>query len=347
MAFLLFAGTVEATQFKITKVIELVSGASTSPVGSTLKWAEDGSKVAYWNGGTLMLCDTLGQLDSIYTLTDSPSQWEWLSPREIIVHTYSYQRLSQDHRLVKIDIEEQTAIELRKYHWKALLKGVDTLLVKQSPDKDPRIFKYDQVPFDGPFSTINDNVHIVNDPDNIFNKYKRELIQSPYAKHNIDTSKAFVSFGEDAVYFVNLAKTDSVRVSKQRYTPYMGVLPMFVRKDGQYLSTRGTIVHLPTDVSVKLDTLITTLPLRTTGCDYHSEGFNPIFNEVLLTRQCDDGISYAVASIVIFNLETNTYQELTEIPGAFAVGGRRFAPDGLKISYVANGKLYLILREAL
>lgn len=68
-------------EIKVTEVIEV--GPCGGPLYQPIKWSPDGSHIAFFRGKTLMMADTLGNQQEIYTIELTPRSFEWVSDTAI------------------------------------------------------------------------------------------------------------------------------------------------------------------------------------------------------------------------------------------------------------------------
>ncbi len=84
IALTLFVLCAKSSAYEITKVIA-VDSADFRPLTGALRWSPDGTKLAYFKQGRLMLSDTLGNVRQVTTGKFGVHLYEWLSDNEIVL----------------------------------------------------------------------------------------------------------------------------------------------------------------------------------------------------------------------------------------------------------------------
>ena len=109
-----------ALDFRITEVVPVgpsYGGGLTEPA----QWSPDGTKLAYFHEGHLMIADTLGNSRQAAEIDLPPHRFVWASNNEIILYQWKYlprdtvdKRLTTLDRLISVNIETgaQTTLEV-------------------------------------------------------------------------------------------------------------------------------------------------------------------------------------------------------------------------------------------
>jgi hypothetical protein len=316
-----------AQDFKIEKVIE-IGPAARGPIYQPLKWSPDGSRIAYFNNLDLMIWDTTGNTRTINTATFPPHSFEWFSDSMLIVHITNYNgaRGSQN------EIYTVNA-------YSGLTENLENFTRRLDPADTSGI-----IDFEGPKKTIEGGVYY-----SIYRKGGHlTKLMAPAGKYNKSAATSdnnhFLAWGKDGLYKINIDHRDSVRLGPKPYDNMP--LPPVMSPDQKYIIDGGTMMRLKDSVYIVLDTILKEIPPKTAGCGYLLGSFNPNAPEFVFTRSCDDGHNYVVRSIGIFNYETGAFGLLDDLLSLTGCHSATYSPDGLNISLISNGKLYVAYRRA-
>jgi hypothetical protein len=313
-----------AGDYTIEKVIE-IGPADWVPFLWPIKWSPDGTKISYFYNGYLMISDTLGNTRQVWKANTFPHKYEWLSNNEIIMH----QRFMPVNRtIVRLSIID-------------ISTGQEQILVDNTPP-DSNMLAVQEVETYGPERTVEGNVYYTD--EKVAGK-SAIIPQSKYLAPGKTLSVAenhILRWGDNGLYMVRAAMQDSTRLSRKPYD-YMP-LPPIISPDHKYVMVGGTIQRIADSQFIVMDTCITDKPQKTVGCGFIFCSFNPKGNEILFQRGCDDGESYIVRSIGTFVLGTGRIQILDSLIHLTDCATPVYAPDGCKIAFQSNKKIYIIYR---
>lgn len=349
---LLLVSTAQAIQFKITKVVALPKESYDA------RWSPEGDKIALIARShdtsnskiipTLILVDTLGHSDIVFSFgTTSIHQWVWLSPDEIVLHTIEDSAMNTIHKLLRLNILSKSIEEIKAYRNVYLTTEPDS----STKQKYPWMRKNRQVPdgpmFDGPFTGGYGSAYIIHDKMNLFGEYRREQIISNLFELNPDSINWIIVPTKQGVYKINAVENDSVLLTSKIKEPAIAYgIDLLVSENHKYVVRGGAIVETATDRLVFMDTIITEIPKGTGACGYHPLGFNPIFDELILHRSCDDGHNYGVSFTVVVDL--NSYQwSYIDSSLNHPLSLLTYSPDGTKFAYASGDSLYIVARDTL
>jgi len=310
--------SVSALDFKITSVIEvgpIFGGAGMHPA----QWSPDGTKLAYFNDGFLMISDTLGITQRVAEIDLSPRRFAWSSNTDIIFFQKEF--LQGDtilERMSSINIES-VDIEI-----------LENISRKRGEEHSREIW--------GPFKTVEGNVfyHLtINNTKSIM------MVPNLQPEKASPKSNHILRAGENALYLVQSDFMDSIKISNEK-APFR-----HISNDKTHVLSGGTITRLKDHKYLVLDTIsiLQTKPEGTDGCDFGSESFNPKFTEVAFRYSCDDGDSYSVNSIGVFDYTTFQLTFLDPLMGLENCNRPSYAPDGKRLAFTSDGKVFILNRE--
>ncbi|MEP0829258.1 MAG: hypothetical protein HRF51_12120 [bacterium] len=316
-----------AADFEITKVIE-IGPADRVPFIQPIKWSPDGTKLSYFKDSWLMISDTLGYSLPVYEATMFPQRYEWLSDNEIVLLQLGRLKGGKATKLSIIDLKT----------------GQEEIVIDKK-EKFKEADENDSTFFDGPRVSIEGNIY--------YNMEKRKrtksgIPKSKYASKNdaeILTTNHYLSWGSDGLYKVKLDRSDSVRIGPKLHPDPL--FPPDQRRDGAYVMYSGTLMHVPDSVITIIDTIFKSRPVNTVVCGIIFGSFNSTIPEVLFQRSCDDGEQYSVNGVWTYNLRSGELMSLDSAAKLTECNSPCYAPDGITIGCLSDGKAYLIKRRAL
>ncbi len=317
-----------AADFEVTKVVE-IGPADLVPFLGPLKWSPDGTMISYFSKGYLMISDTLGNTHQVRKVESMPRVYEWVSDSLICIDSQTdFRRAGEISDKVMINVYDGTERTAQDFFQE---------LVSDEAS--------DIVDFDSPRRTVEGNL--------CFRTYTRSG-RAKYLTYKPSRRKAVVStqasdhyprWGTDALYLVRVDGSDSVRFARKPYE-HMPRSPV-VSKDLRYVLMGGTLQRLSDSIYIVLDTMIKELPARTEVCGFVLGSFNESVSEILLQLSCDDGHMYVVNSIGVFNLLSNKLTIIDPIISKSNCTSPRYSPDGRKIAFLSEGKLFILERRGL
>ncbi|MEW6050378.1 MAG: hypothetical protein AB1644_04870 [Candidatus Zixiibacteriota bacterium] len=320
--------------YEITKVIE-VGPANGLPVVRPLNWSPDGSQLAYFHNGSLRVSDTLGTSRVIVTLDIAPFRAEWLSGRELLIHTKK--QLPGDtelNRIVCVEIDSSRTRTVREY--------------KRTPGARPE----DQPEsFSGPFRSLEGVVF-----------YRTNVIQATTRRHSRDRERVvletdvtkkgtdasalaenhFVDWGQDGLYKISCDLRDSVRLA--RAAAPNRVFPPTVDKPLTYYLDGGVLCRFADSTFIVLDTIPKEFPPLTGAVACMHGSFNPSAPEILFTLIFHDADEYEIFNVATFNYATNVLTVVDDLIDMHGCNSPTYAPDGMKIAFLCSGKVIIVFR---
>lgn len=324
----LFHGLCLALDFKITEVVPvgpIYGGGLTEPA----QWSPDGTKLAYFSEGHLMIADTLGNSRAAAEIDLPPHRFVWASNSEILVYQRQQFRDTTDKRLCSLN--RLISVNIETGYQATLEEFIHKIANLSDP---PRFFK-------GPYLTVEGNAYYRVEEEGV------EMIQmAPGLPREKATLKQnhILRTENDSLYLVRADFKDSVKISGGPCTPSSGRNLSF---DRAYIMCKGVIVRLSDQQMIILDTVIEKFPKPegTKGCGFGDESFNPLFPEVAFRLTCDDGHDYIIRRMGVFDYTTNELTFLDSLINLSNCYRPSYAPDGRRILFVSEGVLYFVNRE--
>jgi len=207
--------------------------------------------------------------------------------------------------------------------------------------------KSEGVTFQGPYKTVEGTAYYIEKRGDAKTVKLVSAAKTDRDESATTTQKNHtIHIGEDALYLVSTDLVDTTRISNRPYKPYM-TLPMHLSPDRTRIMYGGTIVRLADDKIIILDTLaaIQEKPVGTDGCGFGDESFNPAGPEVAFNLSCDDGHSYIVDRMGVFDYETLQFTILDSLIGIDNCRRPIFSWDGRRIAFISGGNLFFLVRE--
>ena len=325
---LLCASAVSAIDWEITKIVEVGPARWTS--GSRpLKFSPDGTLLAYFDKWNLVLSDTLGVTHVVSNLQMQPRKFEWLNNEELVVLLFERRGRSEYRRLIRIDIST----------------GITEIIREHTR---PPYGQQQTSPFiKGPSLSIEGNLFFEE-------KWKGSispiLVQSAKAETTQQTAAAenhILRWGKDGLYSIRIDLADSVRLGPKPYS-HIPFQPVH-NTDLTWVMVGGTMMRLSDSSFVVLDTLPWVMPDSARFHEIADPSFNPHFPEVLFNHYCcderDDRVIFELDALATFNYVTGEWTVIDELVGMANCSSPAYAPDGCKIAFLSEGKLFILHRE--
>ncbi|MFH1374745.1 MAG: hypothetical protein ABII79_13220 [bacterium] len=333
----LIVGSVPASGYKITKVIE-VGPVAWVPFTGPLRWSPDGTMLAYFVNNYLMISDTLGNTREVKSIDIgiSPRRFEWVSNDKVAINMPK--RRESDSTLYKTItlVDVNTGQETIVAEWQTVANRAGNTY------------------FEGPFLSLEGNAYY------FFKTMTGRSKEIPLGRvtETIDEShwffpdKApavednhFIRWNTGGLYLVNLNQTDSICPVE---SPHPGAFSWAaIRPDSSYVFIRGMLIRVADSAEINVNSFVGKPPPKTTGCGLSFVSFNPKSPEILFLIACDDGHMNEVLRIGTFDYTTNEFTILDTLIGISSCTVPAYAPDGRKIAFLDSDdyKAYIIYRE--
>jgi hypothetical protein len=316
----------QAADYTITRVID-VDSADWVPERGPLRWSPDGLNLAYFNDGYLMLSDTLGGNHQIKKIDMIPDHYEWLSNDQIIIALRSLENTTATVKLSVLDVSS----------------GEETILIERQQDVYTHMSDVEGA-FAGPHLTIEGNAYYTvmdnNIPRVVFPQ--REYISGQKAPE--PTNNHILRWGDNGLYLVRLDAGDSALLTTFPLSPpYRKPL---ISTDRFYIMTGNILIRVVDSTIILLDTLLkSNYPQVAEGCGFLFGSFNPQESEILFQIGCENDNIYADNRIGTFNYINGDFALIDPIIGKYNCTAPVYAPDGLKIAFLSDGKVYILYRK--
>jgi hypothetical protein len=328
MALLACTGTSRA-EFKVRKVIDLGKADAGSLLGG-LRWSPDGKQLAYFSEGYLRLADTTGKSKEVMKLSGEVERFEWLDSSMLIITYCDRVRGSTEvRRLVAVDTEIGFETELESAERSGHAPPTGTVI-------------------NGPRKTLEGGVYYASDirPNTPWKAVLGGKSMPRIATATSDSHILQWGYQSDGLYKVTLDGSDSVKLMNGERPS--GFFAPRMSQDGRFLVHGNLIVEISGDtgrivVDMRKDLVI---PEKTHGCGISSSStFIPCFPEVVCNITCDDGVSYVVPFVGIYDRPTDKMQILDDLIGRKNCAYATPSPNGTAISLLSQGHAILVLRE--
>lgn len=310
--FLVCASSAEAQLIEIGQ-------ASATP----LKWAPDGTTIAFSRGQTLLFSDTLGNTMEIASFDMPIHKMEWISDEEIILDFIEYFNRSKHNRLVKYDRISSKLTILEEY--------TSTPYTQSLPESYGRIEK-----------TIEGRVYYYKHTVNRTGAKSPQpivVLESSYAPPDSKSNNTFLYWGDDGLYIHDIEQDTSFKIAPK---PYMNLFfPPLLSPDNSFYVQGGYIYNFADSTYIVLDTMFTEYPPGTGATSFLYPSINSNSDEILFNVIFHDGDNYEVFRIGIYNLSSGTLTILDPIIGIEGCRVPSFSPDGNKIAFWAAGNAYI------
>jgi hypothetical protein len=256
-------------------------------------------------------------------------RWGWVSDSQIAVYTRKStgQGGNLVHRLSTIDVNLKRETPLRDFTTFPGFREVEG---------------YSE--YYGPFKSIEGNSYYAQ------KRYSSNKSNVAVIPHAFEQSKSvqiandhFLRWGDSGLYMVKIDQTDSTWLVGK---PIMMTGPFpIASSDLSYAMDKGHLFRLKDTTSISIDTLIGPLPPETDDCAILWSSFNPVALEILFTITCSKGENYPVNRIATLDYITFQLTVIDTLIGITNCSAPAFSPNGKKIAFLANDKVYIMTRQ--
>jgi hypothetical protein len=207
----------------------------------------------------------------------------------------------------------------------------------------------DQRSFGGPYLSVESNVYyrtnVISRPQSGPKGIK--FVESKYRKEPVKPSENYLLvWGTDGLYKVQGDLSDSARIAP-KYLPNWYIQPQLSSDESMFLYFDGTIFRFSDSSFVSLNALVEDTPKGTDVCGLMYSTFNPHYDEVLCALSCDVDEYNVINGVVAIELDSRASTVIDSLVGLDGCNLPAYSSDGLKISFVAGGKVYIAYRRGL
>jgi hypothetical protein len=196
------------------------------------------------------------------------------------------------------------------------------------------------VSFDGPFLTAEGDAYydLTTYTGGTWPETRRRISLKPRGELE-QPSEHVLCWTTNGLYRVSLTGEDSIRIAPNPFSDMRA--PPAMSQDQSFVISEGAIMRISDTTITRLDTLIKPPP-NTYGCGFLHTSFNPSKPEILFQTTCDDGVSYIVDAVGVYDMITNELTFIDSLIGMEGCTAPVYSPDGNKIALLANGKVHII-----
>jgi hypothetical protein len=317
----------KSSAYEITKVIA-VDSADSRPAKEAARWSPDGTQLAYFKQGRLMLSDTLGNVRQVTTERFGVHLYEWLSDSEIVLTDRQFPGdRSSIFKVVHVNLESGQATVL------------DKCVLGFGPQKT-------SWSLNGPYRSIRGNVYYTREENEIQTpKFVAPAVATSQREVQSQSQDHIFRWSGDDLYEIAADSKDSTRLyQKPAIRGFSGGL-LSPKRD--YIVSCGTLFRLEDSKVVVLDTMIGEKPAGTEECGVIFEVFNPVFPEFIFEISCDGGEDHIVDRIGTYNYNTGVFTILNPLVQLTEGASPTCSPDGKKLAFLSQGRVYIVYREGL
>ena len=333
---MLLAGISSAKEFEITDVIEV--GPATLAPSSPVMWSLDGSKIAYFNGKTLMISDTLGKTTKITTFDLSAHRFEWLSDNEIIIRLIEEGVMPRISQLINIDI----------------LTG-ETNLLGQFTDSLGRRFTSDPKSFSSPVRSLEGHVYYRTNVihANVYGEKaadKFEPIVFPESKYEknrniVPNENHYLSWNDNGLNKISCDLLDTTLILTDKLSSV--AVSTAINQDEKYVIRDGYLFSFIDSLVRNINDMIEPYPPDMIYPHAYNPKFNPNYDEVIFDAFYQDMDENETSRLGIYEINSNRVKILGDQYGLIDCWRPVYSPEGDKIAAICDLKLFIIYRENL
>ena len=316
-----------ASYYEIVRIVE-VGPASGIPVSGPMKWSPDGSHLAFFGEGSLVVVDTLGNYRKVAEIDMQPRRLEWLSDREVVVYLGENPGENARAVLACFDVVTGERRILEQF------SSTGRFLRKLGEGLPEGLFE-------GPYLTLQGNLYYYR-----FHKDNKKIPVLPQSKYRPEVSpdKNYIyRVQRGGLYLVRTDLKDSLLAFSK---PYADTVQGLNRNQW---CTGGFIWRFKDSSAIKLDTIPRLRELATDklGCDFMFEALNPKYPEVLFQFNCgvDDYTSEQRA--ILFDYGHNLLTILDDSVDHENCHSPLYSPSGKDIAIRGGDTCFIIMRREL
>ena len=333
---MLMTGISSAQEFEITDVIEV--GPATLAPSSPVMWSLDGTKIAYFNGRTLMISDTLGKATEIKTFDLSAHRFEWLSDNEIIIRLIQWGTMPRPLKMVIVDILTGNITVLGQFNHGIGIREKNVPYSFSSPLRSLEgnvYYRKNILHANVPGEKAEDKIEPIVFPES---KYEKDRNIIPSENH-------YLSWNDNGLNKISCDLLDTTLILNKKLSSV--AVSTTLSYDEKYVIKDGYLYSFEDSQIINISLLIDYLPVNMVNAHAYHETFNPIYPEILFDACYQDAQENGTKRIGIYDINSNGVEIIGEQYGLIECWHPVYSPNGNNIASVCDKKLYIICREKL
>lgn len=317
--------------YRVERVVEIGPGGG--PIVGTMQWSPDGTQLAYFADGYLMVSDTLGNSRQVVKLEGRVRRFVWLDNDRVAVYEEILaERAGRTATINTINIQTGEHQELDRF-------------VKQPGEGWSQVTRS----FDGPYLTLEGIAYYATHTGE-YGKPARQVTRRliEYSPGMPQGGLHILRTYPTGVYEIDLLGQDSVKLADLpdwADPVYLGLYPTQISRDRQYILNDAMLFDFAKSTWINLTPPKDEFPDGTRSCSFVRSWLNPARNEVVGLIDCWDGESYVVERTGIYDIETASMTILDTLVNLPSCLNPCYSPDGRKIAFFSEGKGYILCRE--
>jgi hypothetical protein len=315
-----------AGYYEIVRIVE-VGPVSGIPVSGPMKWSPDGSHLAFFGEGSLVVVDTLGNYEKVAEIDMQPRRFEWLSDQEVVVRLRENPGENARASLICFDIVTGECRVLEQFSadrpYKRLAPGL--------PEGE----------FEGPYLTLQGSLYYYK-----FHEDNKKIAVLPQSKYRPEVSPErnyIYRVQRGGLYLVRTDLKDSLLAFSK---PYADTVQGLNRSQW---CTGGFIWRFRDSSAIRLDTIprLRELAADRLVCGFMFEGLNPKHPEVLFQFSCDVDDYNSERRVILFDYGHNLLTILDDTVGHENCHSPLYSPTGKDIAIRGGHTCFIIMRSEL
>lgn len=321
--------------YTIKEVIE-VGEADFVPFLKPIIWSPDGTRIAFTKGGVIKISDTLGKVQDIIKLDMPIHKWDWVSDSQIAAYmrTFTGNGPETIEELCLVNTTTNTKSVIHSFTVERNYREIPNKTISE-----------------GPYETVEGNKYYIvttfnADKNNSKTTERRSFIDN---KSIALTNDHLLRWSGDNLYKIRLDNTDSTWLAKRPASVLEVTGRTYFNNDKSHILIRDGIINLKDTSFIDLVAKVRPFPPNTVGCDFVWFSFCPTASEILFTSVCEvsetHDISNEIWRIGTYDYLNNDFRiidTLINIPNCVAPS---YSPNGQRIAFLANGKVYILDRK--
>ena len=291
-----------------------------------IKWSPDGSRIAFFRDGKIVLCDTLGAQRTLQARTFRVRVFDWIDNDELLIYdALALNRDSVVYELLRVQLHNETISSLDVY--RRYLHGI----VSGRADVGAPL----------PHRTTEGLLYYIKhvaggDPQTVY-PGNQATVDSRSSRALPSARQTVLRALTDGLYLVSLDQKDTTLVYSRP------IKNSIINRFHTYIMAGGTIIRLRDGRQTVLDTMFTGLPDSTYGCGIGRISFAPSRDMVAFTRFCDDGHNYEVSQAGLYDISTDKLILLDDMTGSSNCRAPSVSATGHHVALRCGAFAYILM----